>query len=223
MSGFFRWGTADDVTLALRLFDPATGLGLTGKTPEVSIRRYWEVRGAALDNYFWNEVDFQAAANWITMSEEDATDSPGTYTYQFEQTLVDESWIYLVYYRHTVAPVGFDVETHVITNEVYVPIASGIVPAGDGTVLGKLALMEDPTKLVAVANAEAADTKLTAEHGAGNWDGSGFGWDAAEREQMRDALGIDGDKTTATGGQLQSLNTYIRTKLLTLAKFIGLK
>ena len=28
-------------------------------------------------------------------------------------------------------------------------------------------------------------------------------WTTAEKEQVRDALGIDGDKTTATGGQLQ--------------------
>jgi len=32
-------------------------------------------------------------------------------------------------------------------------------------------------------------------------------WTSSEREQIRDALGIDGSKTTATGGQLQDLIT----------------
>ena len=32
-------------------------------------------------------------------------------------------------------------------------------------------------------------------------------WTAAEKEQIRDALGIDGDKTAATGGQIQTIIT----------------
>lgn len=35
--------------------------------------------------------------------------------------------------------------------------------------------------------------------------GGGDSWTAPEKEQMRDALGIDGDKTIATGGQLQEI------------------
>jgi hypothetical protein len=35
--------------------------------------------------------------------------------------------------------------------------------------------------------------------------GVGEDWSAAERAQLRDALGIDGSKVTATGGQLQTL------------------
>jgi hypothetical protein len=37
--------------------------------------------------------------------------------------------------------------------------------------------------------------------------GSGTDWTAAEREQIRSALGINGTKTTAIGGQLQTINT----------------
>lgn len=36
-------------------------------------------------------------------------------------------------------------------------------------------------------------------------------WTSSEKEQIRDALGIDGDKTTATGGQVQSIETKIDT------------
>jgi len=41
--------------------------------------------------------------------------------------------------------------------------------------------------------------------------GSGAGqgsWNTAERKQLRDALGIDGDKTIAKGGQLQKKSEY---------------
>ena len=43
----------------------------------------------------------------------------------------------------------------------------------------------------------------------------GADWTAAEKEQMRDAIGINGTKTASTGGLMQ--------KLLTVAKFLGLK
>lgn len=36
-------------------------------------------------------------------------------------------------------------------------------------------------------------------------DGGGSGWTDAEKAQLRDALGIDGDKSVAIGGQLQDL------------------
>lgn len=51
------------------------------------------------------------------------------------------------------------------------------------------------------------DTQLSGIHGAGSWEsGASVGdWSVAEREQMRDALGVDGDKATAVGGQLQDV------------------
>jgi hypothetical protein len=55
---------------------------------------------------------------------------------------------------------------------------------------------------------EQVDIELTATHGAGAWTtaAGAVDWTAAEREQIRDALGVDGTKTTAVGGQLQKLH-----------------
>lgn len=50
------------------------------------------------------------------------------------------------------------------------------------------------------------DSQLSGAHGAGAWGGSGD-WTAGEREQIREALGVDGTKTTAVGGQLQDVLT----------------
>jgi hypothetical protein len=53
---------------------------------------------------------------------------------------------------------------------------------------------------------EQVDTELSAAHGAGDWQGiSANDWTAGEREQIRDALGVDGTKTAATGGSLEAL------------------
>lgn len=37
------------------------------------------------------------------------------------------------------------------------------------------------------------------------------GWATAEKQQIRDSLGVDGDKTTATGGQVQAVKTKTDT------------
>lgn len=57
--------------------------------------------------------------------------------------------------------------------------------------------------------ANDVDTVLTAAHGSGSWQQSASSgdWSTAEREQIRDALGVDGTKTAATGGQLQDVLT----------------
>jgi hypothetical protein len=47
------------------------------------------------------------------------------------------------------------------------------------------------------------DTELSGTHGAGSWETGG--WSSAEKEQLRDAIGIDGAKTAAVDGQLQDL------------------
>lgn len=57
-------------------------------------------------------------------------------------------------------------------------------------------------------SAADVDTVLTGTHGAGSWaSDSDTDWSAAEREQIRDALGVAGTKTAATGGQLQDVLT----------------
>lgn len=50
------------------------------------------------------------------------------------------------------------------------------------------------------------DTQLSGTHGAGAWDGTASDWSTAEREELRAALGITGDKTgPGGGGQLQEI------------------
>jgi len=44
-------------------------------------------------------------------------------------------------------------------------------------------------------------------------DESGGGWTPSEKEQIRDALGIDGTKTKSTGGVLQRMKSIADTIL----------
>ena len=117
---YSQWPSDMDIPLLLSL---ATGEGspATGKFPQVSIRRTRETHGAALDSYYWNGTTFVAAPYWFNLTEVDPVNSPGLYSYLFEQSIVGLENIYSVYYRHTVDPIGFAVETHVITNELFVP------------------------------------------------------------------------------------------------------
>ncbi|MGD9209154.1 MAG: hypothetical protein PVI90_00185 [Desulfobacteraceae bacterium] len=50
------------------------------------------------------------------------------------------------------------------------------------------------------------DTQLSGTHGAGAWDGTESDWTSTEREELRAALGIVGDKSGPSGGgQLQEI------------------
>lgn len=57
------------------------------------------------------------------------------------------------------------------------------------------------------------DSELDAKHGAGSWEtgGGGSDWGVTEREQIRDALGVDGAKTKSTGGVMQRLKSVVDT------------
>ena len=112
---YYRWSTDSDVPLFLKLTTPSQ-TGATGKTPEVSIRRARLLNGTALDGWYWDGAGgFNAAPQWFTLTEYDASNWPGLYLYDWEQTLVGGPTVYLVYFRHTVAPVGFSVEEHIVT------------------------------------------------------------------------------------------------------------
>jgi len=140
---YLRWPTVAKIPLLLNLQD-VSGAGSTGKTPDVAIRRYRETDGVALDGYFWDGAGgFQAAPNWITMTEYDATNYPGVYTYLFDQDLVGLEHIYLIYYRHTVSPVGFGSETHIVTNDIYAPVALAEPVVLGNTVMADLARIKD--------------------------------------------------------------------------------
>jgi hypothetical protein len=163
-NSYYRWSTTDDISLFVQLVS-TTGEGATGKSPEVAIRRARATHGAALDLYFWNGATWQNTAFWLPMSELDAVNNPGAYTYLFLQSGIASEWVYLVYYRHTADPVGFAVEEHVVTNELYIPVASPFVPVSPGdTVMGRLAAMEDPDAAVAQANADAVWDETLGQH-----------------------------------------------------------
>lgn len=161
---YYRWTPSDDVSLFVSLVAP-TGQGVPGMTPEVAIRRMRASHGGALDGYFWNGATFQNTPVWIPLVEVDAANNPGLYTYLFQQTLIGSEWIYLMYYRHTAAPVGFATEEHVITSELFIPAGSPVVPVSPGdTVMGKLVAMEDPLQPVALANADAVWDEALNQH-----------------------------------------------------------
>jgi len=162
-SSYYRWADTDKITLVLQLVDPSSSLGVTGKSPEVAIRRHRSSKGgAALDDFFWNGSIFVAGATWLPLPEFDSVNNPGLYTYLFEQP--GDDTVYLVYFRHTAAPAGFGVEYHLVSDELLVPASSPIVPILGDTVIGRLEEMKDPTSDVAMANADAVWDETLADH-----------------------------------------------------------
>ena len=159
---YYHWSTSREIPLVLQLVSPSGG-GATGLSPEVAIRRWRDSDGNLLDGYFWNGSGFVSAAQWLAMTEVDAVNFPGAYEYNFEQPGTQQ--LYLVYFRNTVAPLGFDVEQHIVTDELFIPAASPAVPILPGdTVMGRLAAMEDPDGAVAEANADAVWDETLADH-----------------------------------------------------------
>jgi len=86
--------------------------------------------------------------------------------------------------------------------------------AGVNTILGFLKAMmrkdlAAPGDLGGAYDPATDSLEAIRDQGDAAWGGGGGGgvadWTAAEREQIRDALGINGVKTTAVGGQLQGL------------------
>lgn len=114
---FFHHGRTSDITLFLQLQDPSTRQPVTGAGPQVQIRRHRDSEtGALLDGYYWNGTTFVSSPQWLGMPEFDPVNSPGLYTYFFEQSLVSANVAHLVYFRHTAAPTGFAIEEHVFTD-----------------------------------------------------------------------------------------------------------
>ena len=117
---YIRWAADAKIPLVLSLVD-SLGAGVTGASPSVSIRRYRETHGGALDGSYWDGAVFSPTPVWLVMAAVDPVNLPGLYSYHFNQDLVALEWIYLVYYRNLTAPIGFSVEEHLITNEIYIP------------------------------------------------------------------------------------------------------
>lgn len=111
MSIYYHHDIGDDLTLWLRLFDPATGNPVLGASPTVTIRRHREARdGPLLDDWYWNGVSFVSAATPLAMTEY----GQGNYLYEFAQSRIGLAVVYLVRFESTVAPaIGFDTEEHI--------------------------------------------------------------------------------------------------------------
>jgi len=186
-AAYQRWGTADDLVLLLTLVDP-TQLGAVGKSPEVAIRRSRAFpAGPALDGWFWNGLTFVPTPTWLPLVEVDAVNQPGVYQYVFGQSAIGSSSVYHVYFRHLADPIGFDNELHVVTDELYLPSASPVVPVSPtDTVIGRLAAMEDPTTAVPLAMADAVWDELLAAHAIPGSTGEAlsrwtYGWAGARQ------------------------------------------
>lgn len=140
---YLRWPTDAKIPILLTLQE-INGEGSTGKFPQISIRRYRDKNGTALDGYYWDGVSgFQSSPNWITMTEKDSVELPGLYTYLFDQDLVAIERTYLVYFRHTIIPIGFATELHVVTNDVYAPVDIAEPVIIGNNVMSELARIKD--------------------------------------------------------------------------------
>ena len=138
--GHFKWPSNIDIPLFLELED-VNFAPVSGKTPKVSIRRFREYQGALLDNWYWDGATFSATPFWFNMVE---TDNPGLYTYMFLQSIIGLEIQYIIYYKHETSPTGFAAETHIITNEVYIPsVIPDPIIIGPDSVMGQLELIKD--------------------------------------------------------------------------------
>lgn len=148
--GYIRWPTTQNIPLVLMVVE--RGVGTTGLTPQVSIRRYKETSGGLLDNWFWDTSisgpayggvgDFTLTPAWYDMVEYDSTNNPGQYIYLFEQASIGIEWTYMVFFKNA-SPAGMTAELHMVTNEVYVPnIQPDPVIIGPQTVMGQLELVK---------------------------------------------------------------------------------
>jgi hypothetical protein len=113
MGTYHRWTLGNDISLFLSVVK-SDGAGLTGSAPVVAIRRFRELNGSLLDNYYWNSASFVDTPTFLSMSEVDATNYPGVYVYHFSQSLIQQEHVYNVYYRHDAEPEGFDQEIHYV-------------------------------------------------------------------------------------------------------------
>jgi hypothetical protein len=141
--GHFRWPADADIPLFLVLADE-DGQGVVGQVPQVAIRRYREAHGSYLDNWYWDGSTFVSIPTYHNMAEVDSVNLPGEYSYHFEQSLVGLEIQYLVYFKNDGYPPVIAHETHIITNEVYIPHTQpDPIIIGPQSVMGQLELVKD--------------------------------------------------------------------------------
>jgi hypothetical protein len=121
-------------TVSLRFFITDNGLGVTGETPTVSIKK--RSTGEWMDD---TKIAWLAGYNDIAMAEIDATNQAGAYG--IDITHIDStSEEYEIYFQNTGTYVGSDFEVHEFTGEVYVPASSSYAT---GTIRGLLDTMRN--------------------------------------------------------------------------------
>lgn len=138
---YYRHSLSDDLNLFLSL--NLAGVGVTGASPEVAIRRTRESNGgAALDNFYFDGAGgFTSSVTWLAMSEFDATNNPGLYNFFFDQSAVGLKYVYTMYYRNTAAPlIGYAIEEHIIdpttASQVWdAPGSSHVIAASFGEIV----------------------------------------------------------------------------------------
>jgi len=106
--------------------------------------------------------------------------------------------------------------TTAILNAVVTREAAGAAATAAGQIRGGTRTLESlatPDNIpTPEANAAKAEEVLAAAHGEGSWEGiAESDWSVAERKQIRDALGVVGDKVTAADGQVQAIKAKTDT------------
>lgn len=199
------------------LIDASNG-PVTGATVTLTIRRN-------SDGYTWNGSAFASGTNTVNMTET----IPGKYRYDFdvpgatayECELVAED-------TGGTAINGPYFATDLQVRESY-STATDLAGLNDlsaaevnAEVDTALADYDGPTRAELTADidslkhkdgAKTYDNTTDSLEALRDWVGGGGGadWSGTEREMIRDALGITGNKTDATGGQLQDLSTSVLT------------
>lgn len=74
-AGPFVWDVGENIIFEVLVFDPNTGLGLTGQTSFITITIQ-----RANDSRYWSGSAWVTAFTALTVTEVDATNQPGRYT-----------------------------------------------------------------------------------------------------------------------------------------------
>lgn len=105
------WNTGDDITVDLFVADPDTGQALTGQSGYITLTIEKRSSGR-----FWNGSSYVVSLYNLSMSEVDATNSPGLYRYVLDGTAGNaEADQYFMHANISNSPTieGDDYSTHV--------------------------------------------------------------------------------------------------------------
>lgn len=86
------WNVDDPIYITLFLADPTTEAGLTGKASKITL-----IIQRLSDDKYWTGSAWSATKTNLTMTEEDATNLPGTYTYTLSAAANNQADFYRVF------------------------------------------------------------------------------------------------------------------------------